>query len=217
MRRLLMCLLFTTTVYAQDPPPPMEHGIKNTVVVWGYDKTLTMPGDLNALFGKTGEDNAIRFTFPTRNVVFEPEHNTWTMDVGQHTGTRYVWVYYSAGIEDIGYYPADMSHGWLPGFDAATPEEIAKRVKVLGDGYLDCKGYDGNLEVAGDMALKVPGDLKTGYHNGYRFRRPVRGAHIIDGKVIHGELNILNSKATPPVFEWFPIVYPRSMCDFIKP
>lgn len=202
MKRLIaiVCGLvigYSTSVSAQSFPPP----IPGRVVLWGYDKTTPLGlGDLGQPIpgSSGGSNNGVLWSFPTRNVTLHAALKLWEFELGQWNGSTYLWTPVFQPVDKIAYYPEDGGfHGWLSGDATAT-------TVGSGNGLLDCYGYDGVLNITGDL---VPGS-----DNGYIFRLPVRNLHVLaSANVWHGELLIHNGTA----FVWTEVVYPVSMCGYI--
>ncbi len=192
---------------AQTPPvlpPPASYPIEGRFVHYGYDATLSIPGDLTSAIpgGSTGAaSNGILWALPSRNVIFHPDLKVWELEVGLWNGTTYVWRKTFESSSASSYYPeADLvatnPHYWL--------EEEPQNVRNLGAGVITCYGIDINLV--------VPKDLSAGTNNGILFALPVRNVHIVGGgELWHLEMFVQDLDS---VQKWKETVLATDMCSF---
>lgn len=231
MRRIhqISSVVVALLTLAAAPASAQLSLVPNRMIDFDYDKNGTTPGCPDVA------DNGVYFSCPTINVTFDMSKGIWKADLQQTIGG----VTYSSTIypswSKIGYYPAvgsssidangQMHFSWFVG----VPD-----MELLGDGWLQCNGYDGggftlvNGQVVPNNELTVEGDLAPGptqvltvngqqvtihLPNGVLFRRPAEGVYLIKGAF--PLLYMALSVKMQGVEAYEEAVYPTSFCWFI--
>lgn len=209
LKRLLSLglLLWSVPACAQGPQvPPDQLPVPGRFCVIGYDKTLSLTGDIASVTGRplTAMNNGFVGCYPSTNVQLDIDHGEWIATLWIWTGSSYVQTGpHHWPIDEAVYYPEvpgdqpDL-HAWVTG--------TMSTAQLFPVGYMTVIGYDGSLCIHGDL---------SGCHadDGLLFIRPVTSPHLVSGAggaVWHMLLNIDVDPNAQGNFQNVWAVYPRS-------